>query len=119
MLLSDRIEDTEVSSVTVLSGSGCEEANADAMHMAGPGRDAQSRALKNDRKWFARHSWRRFRCRPAMKDEWPKRYGASHTLVMRVSRRQQLRVGRLFRHDEKVPDTDRELAAMLGINTVM
>lgn len=116
--MSDRIEDTEVASATVLAPPSREaEAEAFAAHAMGRGRDAQSKALKNDRKWFARHSWRRYRMRPAMQGEWPD--GASHTLVMRLSRYQQARFARRLPEGETAPNTDRELAAMLGIETVL
>jgi hypothetical protein len=118
--MSDRIEDTEVAGVTAWLAPGREaEGVAAATHIAGHGRNAQSRALKNDRKWFARHHWRRYRMRPAMEAEWPDGWGASHTLVMRLSRFQHARIILRLREGETMPNTDREIAAMLGIETVI
>jgi hypothetical protein len=103
-----RIEDTEVFRIYGPAGF---VKNID--------RAAQSRALNNDRKWFQKHHWRRYRIRPAMRAEFPDELEATHTLVVRLSPNQHARFTWRLREGEMVPSTDREIAAMFGIETVI
>jgi hypothetical protein len=71
-------------------------------------------AFKADREWFMRHPGRRYRMRPLMVFE-TLTDGATHVLVVRQSRRTHYRIGWRLYEGETIPNTDRELAALVGV----
>jgi hypothetical protein len=75
-------------------------------------------AFKVDREWFTRHSGRRYRMRPLLMVEMPID-DATHMLVVRVSSRMHYRIAWRLGDGEPVSNTDREIAALLGIETVI
>jgi hypothetical protein len=78
-----------------------------------------ARAFLHDRKWFAKHLWRRYRMRLAMDGEFPDAAAATHCIIVRSSRVTNMRLAWRLRPDETMPNTDREIAAMLGIETLV
>jgi hypothetical protein len=76
-------------------------------------------AFKADRDWFRRHRHRRWRMRPSLVSEVAfEATGATHVIVYRLSRRTHHRFSWRVREGETALNTDREIAALLGVETL-